>query len=110
VEEVTEKIGDIAVVLLPGKKLDAGNAQEFKTNVAPILRENAKIVFDLSNLDFVDSSGLGTIFSCLRQVTASGGDLKLCAMSKQVHALFELVRMNRVFDIYTTKDEAINAF
>jgi len=67
-------------------------------------------VLDLSRLRFVDSSGLGALLSCLRQLTGRGGDLRLSGMSKPVRALFELVRMHRIFDIYPTKEEAIKAF
>jgi anti-sigma B factor antagonist len=64
----------------------------------------------MSELKFVDSSGLGAILSCLRQQNASGGELKLCGMLKPVRALFELVRMHRIFDMYNTREEAIMAF
>jgi anti-sigma B factor antagonist len=50
------------------------------------------------------------MLSCLRQLSGKGGDLKLCSMSRQVRALFELVRMHRIFDIYATKEEAVKAF
>ena len=43
-------------------------------------------------------------------VERRSGDLKLCGMSKQVRALFELVRMHRIFDIYGTREEAVHAF
>ncbi|HJY82285.1 MAG TPA: STAS domain-containing protein [Candidatus Binatia bacterium] len=109
-EMITEKMGDVTVVVLPGEQLDASNAKEFKRDIAPVLEANAKAVFDMSQLRFVDSSGLGAILSCLRQLNAAGGDLKLCGLSKPVRALFELVRMHRIFDIYSTKDEAIRAF
>jgi anti-sigma B factor antagonist len=69
-----------------------------------------KLLFDLEKLKFVDSSGLGALLSCLRQVTAVKGELKLCGMAKPVHALFELVRMHRVFDILITRDEALRSF
>jgi anti-sigma B factor antagonist len=46
----------------------------------------------------------------LKVVHASGGELKLCAMSKSLRALFELVRMHRVFDIYNSREEATRAF
>jgi anti-sigma B factor antagonist len=65
---------------------------------------------DLSHLRFVDSSGLGAMLSCLRQLNATGGDLKLCGMSKAVRAVFELVRMHRIFDIYDTRELAVSAF
>ena len=105
-----EKMDDVTVVILPGEELDASNAKEFKGNVAPLLQPQAKVVLDLSQLRFVDSSGLGSILSCLRQLSTTGGDLKLCGMSQRVRGLFELVRMHRIFDIYPTRDEAVRAF
>ena len=59
---------------------------------------------------FVDSCGLGTFISCLRKVKRLGGDLKLCGLSRQVLAMFELVRMDRIFGIYVTREKAVQAF
>jgi anti-sigma B factor antagonist len=105
-----ETIGDVAVAAMPVDELDASNAAEFKRDIAPLLEANAKLVLDLSRLRFVDSSGLGAFISCLRRLNARGGDLKLCGMSKQVRAVFELVRMHRVFDILSSKEDAVHAF
>ena len=105
-----EKVGDVAVAAVPVEELDASNAGEFKRDIAPLLEANAKMVLDLSRLRFVDSSGLGAFISCLRKLNAKGGDLKLCGMSKQVRAVFELVRMHRVFDILGTREDAVRAF
>lgn len=111
-EIVFDKVGDLAVAVasVPVEELDASNAGEFKRDVAPLLEANTKLVLDLSRLRFVDSSGLGAFISCLRKLNAKGGDLKLCGMSKQVRAVFELVRMHRVFDICATSEEAVRAF
>ena len=109
-EIAVEKAGDVAVVEIPVEELDASNAAELKRDIGPVLEANKKVVLDLSRLRFVDSSGLGAMLSCLRQLTGSGGDLRLSGMSKPVRALFELVRMHRIFDIYATKEEAIRAF
>ena len=105
-----EHIAGVTVVVLPGKELDAGNTEEFKSTIAPVLKAHSKMVFDLSQLRFIDSSGLGAFLSCLRQLSTKGGELKLCGMSKQVYQTFELVRMHRIFDIYSTKNEAVQAF
>jgi anti-sigma B factor antagonist len=107
---VVEQIGDVAVSSVPVEELDAGNAGEFKRDIAPVLDANAKVVLDLSRVRFVDSSGLGAFISCLRKLNARGGDLKLCGMSKQVRGVFELVRMHRVFDILPGRDDAVAAF
>ena len=109
-EIAVDKIDNVAVAMVPVEELDASNAGEFKHDIAPVLQANARLVLDLSRLRFVDSSGLGAMVSCLRQLSSKGGDLKLCGMSKQVRGLFELVRMHRIFDIYSTKEEAVHAF
>ncbi len=91
-------------------ELDASNAGDLKRAMAPLWETHTKLVIDLGRVRFVDSSGLGAMLSCLRQLTAKGGDLKLCGMSKQVRATFELVRMHRIFDIFGTREEAAQAF
>ncbi|HYA17949.1 MAG TPA: STAS domain-containing protein [Bryobacteraceae bacterium] len=105
-----ENVDSVAIALVPVDELDASNAGEFKRDMAPILAAHSKLALDLSQMRFIDSSGLGAMLSCLRQLSAKGGDLKLCGMSKQVRALFELVRMHRIFDICGTKEEAVRAF
>jgi anti-sigma B factor antagonist len=105
-----DSMDGVTVAVLPVEELDASNAGDFKRDVGPLLEVNAKLVFDLSRVRFVDSSGLGAFISCLRKLNAKGGDLKLCGMSKQVRAVFELVRMHRVFDICGTREEAVRMF
>ncbi len=109
-ELVLQQVGDVTVAAISVEDLDAGNAAEFKRDMAPVVDANTKVVLDLSRLRFVDSSGLGAFISCLRKLNAKGGDLKLSGMSKQVRAVFELVRMHRVFDIFGSRDDAVRAF
>jgi anti-sigma B factor antagonist len=105
-----DKVGDVAVVTLPVEELDAGNTPEFKRDISPVLEANTKVVLDLSRLRFMDSSGLGSFLSCLRKLNSKGGDLKLSGLSPQVRTVIELVRMHRIFDIYSTKEESVRAF
>jgi anti-sigma B factor antagonist len=109
-ELMCESIGDVMVVILAGAQLDASTAEEFKRDITPVLETHTQVVFDLSQLGFVDSSGLGAFLSCLRQVHAQGGDLKLCGLSQPIRALFELVRMHRIFHIFDTQEAAVRAF
>lgn len=109
-EFALQQIDGVAVATVPVEDLDAGNATEFKRDMAPVLDSHLELVLDLSRLRFVDSSGLGAFISCLRRLNAKGGDLKLCGMSKQVRGVFELVRMHRVFDICATSEDAVRAF
>lgn len=100
----------VTIVEVPVKELDAGNVGNLKADMAEILEVSPNVVMDLHRTQFVDSSGLGAILSFLRQVSARGGDLKLCGMTKQVRTAFELVRMHRIFDIFETREEAVRAF
>lgn len=109
-ELTRDKMGDVTVVTVLGEHLDAGNTKDFKQDITGTVEPNAKVVLDLNQVEFVDSSGCGAILSYLRQLKSAGGDLKLCAVTKPVRSLFELVRMHRVFDIYNTREEAVKAF
>ncbi len=109
-EMTVSQEGGVAIVAIPLESLDASNSKEFKRVMAPLLEQHKKIIFDMSHLRFVDSSGLVAILSCLRQLNAVGGDVKLFGMAKLVRVLFELVRMHRIFDILNTKEEALRAF
>ena len=102
--------GDVAVVELREKALDASNSEKFKKSIAEILASQNKVVIDLSRVDFVDSSGCGALLSCLKKVGDQGGELKLCGVQKNVERLFELVRMNRIIDVFPTSEDAIRNF
>ena len=105
-----ERVQGVAVAELPYDELDASNAADFKRDVAALVSNEPRLVFDLTRVRFIDSSGLGAFLSCLRKVNERGGELKLCGLSKAVRAVFELVRMHRIFDIHPTRDAAIRAF
>lgn len=109
-ELTVDRIGNVTVLQVPVENLDASNTKEFKRQVSPLLEAKGKLVFDMTKVKFVDSSGLGALLSCLRQVNAEGGDLKICGLTKQVRVIFELVRMHRIFEIFNTREEAAKAF
>jgi anti-sigma B factor antagonist len=105
-----EKVGDVAVVTLNLEQFDASNADEFRQQIAPVLRDSRKVVLDLGRVQFVDSRGIGAILSCLKQLAPAGGDLKLCQVNKRVRSVFETVRLHRICDILNTREEALKAF
>lgn len=106
----TEHEGDVTVMVLPGDQLDASNADEVKRQFAELREGATKIVFDMRRIRFVDSVGCGAILSCLKMVTAEGGDLKLSEVTQPVRSVFELIRLHRICDIFETRDEAVAAF
>ena len=101
---------NVVVLVVAGPTLDANASKAFKNKVGPIVESTSKLVVDMSNVRFVDSSGLGAILSCLRQLNAKGGEMRIFGLSKPVRSLFELVRMHKVVEIYNTKEEALSGF
>lgn len=106
----TEQIGDIRHVKMPMDALDAGNILDFKTDIAPVIQSAKKVVFNMTKVKFMDSSGVGAMLSCLRTINSNGGELKLYGVKDQLLQLFKLVRLDRIIDIYDSKKAAVTAF
>lgn len=100
---------DLTVISFNISNLDAGNADAFRKQVRPILESTSKVAIDMSALQFVDSSGLGALLSCLRFCNEQGGSLVLFGLQRPVTALFELMRMHRVFNLFDSIDEIVGA-
>lgn len=101
---------DVLVVELRVPTLDASNVREFRDSLQALIRDRTRVVLDLSGVRFIDSSGLGALIACLRQLNGRKGDFRLCSMSTTVRALFELMRMHRVFHIHPSREDAVGAF
>jgi anti-sigma B factor antagonist len=108
-DATVEAVGAVSVLTVTGTFLDASNAPALKQQVAGIVERASRLVLDLSHVEFVDSSGCGAILTCLRQVNSVGGKLSVCGVTRPVCALFELVRMNRILDVYDSREAAIKA-
>jgi phosphoserine phosphatase RsbU/P len=107
-----EKVGDILIITPEGESLDARDASKFKELVLKLINENNshEVICDLNQLQFIDSSGLGSMLSVLRELNSRGGDLKLSCMNKPIRTMFELVKMHKIFEIFNTTDEAVSSF
>ena len=106
---LAEIIGDVTVVELHGG-LDAGNFRQLEQRLGPLLRSTAKLVMDMTSLEFIDSAGIGAVLSVLKRLRKTGGDLKLCGASGPVEVALQVVHFDKVIDILADKDQAVRAF
>ena len=91
------------------KRIDAATATDFKEKLSEWIGSGSRrIVLNLCEVDFIDSSGLGAIVSGLKKI-GNDGNLVICTVRESVMSLFRLTRMNRVFDIFASEEEAIGA-
>jgi anti-sigma B factor antagonist len=103
-------IDDILLIHVINDSLDASNVADLRRDVLPLLSGERKVLLDMSNLQFVDSAGLGSLLTCLKAVRQYQGEIKLCALTRPVQALFELMRMQKVFHVYATRELALQSF
>lgn len=105
-----EEHDNILQIRLEGE-LDANNvsalAELFESGAA---QGKNRFIFDLSRLEYIDSSGLGAFVKRLKAARLGGGDLKIAAPAEDVKKVFELTRLDRVFDIRETIEEAREQF
>lgn len=106
-----EEHGNVMVETVNLGRATLKEADEFKQRLVEDMQKGwHKIVVDLSECEFIDSTFLGALVVSLKKVTGLGGDLRLVGFQPGVHSMFELTRMYRVFESFKTKEEAIKSF
>ena len=110
-EYVKEEVGDIVVEKVNLTRATLKEAEDFKQALVQDIEAGKKrIVVDLADCEFIDSTFLGALVVSLKKITALGGDLKLVGFQPNVRSMFELTRMYRVFESFETKEEAVASF
>lgn len=96
----------IVKVIQPVGILDGIKGHELRRNINDIVDSGADIVLlDLQDIKFMDSSGLGALVSAMKTIKTAGGKLCLCSVKDQVKMIFELTRMDRVFESFVDRAE-----
>lgn len=103
----TDLRNNILVVRVEDKRIDASKAPAFKDEMARCIDAGQnQLVLDLSQVDFIDSSGLGALVSCLKRL-GPRGSLAVAGATGAVSRLFSLTRMDRVFALHPNVDTAV---
>ena len=102
--------GDVTVFALKGN-LDALTAPALKKEIEALLAaRKIHVVFDLSSLDLIDSSGVGAIVSLFKRVRTLQGDVKIARLRGQPAEIFKHLRLDRAFEIFDAVDAAVGRF
>ena len=105
-----KEAGGVVVVTVDGQ-LIVGNRQELKQQVVDALDGGArKFVVDFTRTGYIDSSGLGVLVSLSKKIREHGGDLRLAGLNEDLQTLFELTKLDTLFAITRTTQEALTAF
>jgi anti-sigma B factor antagonist len=107
----TRLVGDVVVVAVSGRiTLGEGNVilRELVRDLSE--KEKKKIVLNLSEVNYIDSSGVGELVKTHTTIRNKGGELRLSNLSKRVHDLLEMTRLSTVFDIQKDEASALASF
>ena len=97
----------ILVISLSGRLVFGRDVERLESLVKDALKQGRmRMVFDASTLDYVDSSGIGAIVSCLTDVKKAGGDLRLAGANPRVQRLFSMTGVDKLLRTYPHVSEA----
>jgi len=106
----TESKGGLMICRVEGE-IDINTAPEIKKAFEKIIvKKDPKVVINLSKVTYVDSSGLATLVEILKNMRSYGGKLKLTNLSPKIKSLFEITKLEKLFDIIAEEEEAISTF
>jgi anti-sigma B factor antagonist len=106
----TRQIGDVSVIDVTGKNPGARAASIRDAIVKLHASGHFRIVLNLAELEYMDSSALGDLVSCNTRASQSGRPLKVAALTHRLKDLLRVTRLATTFDIYETLDEALASY
>ena len=97
-----------AIVVEAAGEIDLRRSVAFQQRLLGLLDEKPQVlVIDLSDVGYMDSSGVATLVKVFSRANRTGTDLRLCGLSDRVRSLFEITRLDSVFSIYPDRQEAL---
>jgi len=105
------QVGDVTIVDLSGRiTLGEGSVVLRETVQDLISKSKNKILLNLGDVTYIDSSGIGELVSAFTSVRNKGGQLKLLKLTKKVHDLLQITKLYTVFDIRDDEAAAVQSF
>ena len=105
------QVDSVMVVDISGRiTLGEGCAQLRELIRDQLAKGNKRILINLGDVSYIDSSGIGELVSAFTAVTNQGGQLKLLNLTKKVHDLLQITKLYTVFDIHDDEAKAISSF
>ena len=107
----TRQVGDVSVVDVSGRITLGEGSSALRDALRDLLAQNnKKILLNLSEVSYIDSSGIGELVSGFTSVANAGGNLKLLGLTKRVKDLLQITKLYTVFDVHEEEAHAVRSF
>jgi len=120
IEIIEKESRGVIILALSGRLVLGQESMDFRAKVNAVLEENAKnketwgwnprLVLDLGDLSFVDSSGLGALIAARISATSRQSEMKLANLTKSLRDVLAITKLATVFDLYDSVDAAVNSY
>lgn len=111
VKLTSRQVGDVSVVDVAGRITLGEGSTALRDALRDMVAKNQKkILLNLGEVSYIDSSGIGELVSGFTSVTNSGGQLKLLGLTKRVKDLLQITKLYTVFDVHEEESSAIRSF
>jgi len=92
-------------------EIDINSSPAIKKAFDKLISQKApRVVISLANVTYVDSSGLATLVEILKNMKSYGGKLRLTSLSPKIKSLFEITKLEKLFEIMSNEEEAVSTF
>ena len=104
-------VGDVQILDCSGKITLGEGTMAIRNTVRELLKSgHKKIILNLSDVNYIDSSGIGELVSSYTTVTNQGGSLKLLNLTKKIHELLAITKLLTVFPVFDNEQAAVSSF
>lgn len=111
VKASSRQVGDVTVLELSGRIVLGEGTETVRTAFSDLLKNgNKKILVNLGDVNYIDSSGLGALVSGYTSVTGQQGKVKLLNLTQKVHDLLQITKLLTVFEVFTDESTALKSF
>ena len=111
VKLTSRQVGDVTVVDAAGRITLGEGASTFRDTVRDLAASgHKKLLLNLAEISYIDSSGIGELVSAFTTVSNNGGSLKLLNLTKRVRDLLQITKLYTVFEVFNDEASAVGSF
>ena len=111
VKLTTHQAGEVIIVVASGKLTMGEGTSTLRTKIRELVASGSRrIVLNMADVSYMDSSGMGELIAAHTTVTTAGGEIKLLHLAKRVHDLLKLTKLYTVFEAFEDEAAAVASF
>jgi anti-sigma B factor antagonist len=111
IKMTNSEVDGVSVVTLDGRIVLGEESNSLREKLKSMLAEGKKkIVLNMVNIKYIDSSGLGTLVAAHVSAKTQGASVRLCNLGKKFHEVMQITKLLTIFDVYDTEAAAVSSF